>query len=122
MDWDKPLSFFGGKTGYEMAGEAFRCHLSQQNGHHAMSKEGRRDCRNFGLYRSLVGPDVMLDDFLEHTDEALAAFQAAPSSAAASLIPQAPEAIPEPADNPGEVPAARWPAVSYTHLCRPDQR
>ena len=111
MDWDKPLSFFGGKTGYEMAGEAFRCHLSQQNGHHAMSKEGRRDCRNFGLYRSLVGPDVMLDDFLEHTDEALAAFQAAPSSAAASLIPQAPEAIPEPADNPGEVSAARWPVA-----------
>lgn len=108
MDWDKPLSAFGGKTGYELAGEAFRCHVSQQNGHHAMSKEGRRDCRNFGLYRSLVGPDEALDDFLEHTCEALAAPQASASAAAPSSIPPLSQAS-EPAPAPAAPP--KWPSV-----------
>jgi LmbE family N-acetylglucosaminyl deacetylase len=71
MDWDQPLSAFGGKTGYEMAAKGFLCHASQQNGHHEMSKKGRRDCRSFGLYRSLVGEDTQMNDFLEHTPQSL---------------------------------------------------
>ena len=71
LDWDQPLSFFGGKTGYEMAAQGFLCHVSQQNGYHEMSKKGRRDCRSFGLFRSLVGEDTALNDFLENTPEAL---------------------------------------------------
>lgn len=73
MDWDKPLDAFDGKTGYEMAQAAFLCHVSQQNGHHEMSKKGRLDCRKFGLYRSLVGDDVEMDDFFENTPLALSA-------------------------------------------------
>ena len=105
MDWDKPLSAFGGRTGYELASDAFRCHVSQQNGHHAMSKEGRRDCRNFGLYRSLTGPDKALDDFLEHTAGALAVPPASMSAVTFSSTPPVSQAADEPAT------PSKWPKV-----------
>ncbi len=115
MDWDKPLSAFGGRTGYEMAGEAFRCHVSQQNGHHTMSKQGRRDCRNFGLYRSLVGPDVALDDFLEHTAESLqnspaAASTPAPSPTSSQATQPSQESSQALGDSPNSTPS-KWPRI-----------
>ena len=65
MDWHKPLSAFGGKTGLEVAGEAFLCHVSQQE-RWAMQDGGEWDNALFGLWRSTVGPDVVRTDMFEN--------------------------------------------------------
>ncbi len=68
MDWRLPLDAFGGRTSFEMAEEAFRCHRSQQHTDYRVLDSGPCDCRLFGLYRSLVGPDEAGNDFFEHLD------------------------------------------------------
>lgn len=65
MEWDEPLKAFGGKTGYEVATIALDCHASQRI-YYEMSKSGVYDCRQFGLYRSTVGEDVLKNDFFEN--------------------------------------------------------
>ena len=60
MDWDQPLSYFDGKTAFEMAKEGFACHLSQTE-YFSVQQSGSYDCRKFGLYRSTVGPDTAAD-------------------------------------------------------------
>ena len=66
MDWQQPLSFFGGQTGFEVAVAAFRCHTSQQHTDYHVEDDGPCDCSLFGLYRSLVGPDVEHNDLFEN--------------------------------------------------------
>ncbi len=68
LPWDSSLDFFGGRSGLEVAREAFACHISQQNTHYAVNSEGRYDCTRFGLYRSLVGDDTEKNDLFEHLD------------------------------------------------------
>ena len=77
MDWDAPLSSFGGKTGYEMALEMYLKHVSQQ---HAGQKnengvfevftveprESDYSCYRFGLAYSSVGEDVEKNDMFEN--------------------------------------------------------
>lgn len=67
MDWDQPLAAFGGKTGMEMADEALQCHRSQQPVGFDAPYHAPYDCRDFGLYATTVGPDVLKNDFLENT-------------------------------------------------------
>lgn len=69
MDWNQPLSKFGGKTALEVANEAYECHYSQ----HTWYKEVKTtagsvyNCTAFGLYRSTVGDDTAgTNDFMEH--------------------------------------------------------
>ena len=67
MDWDQPLSEFGGKTGMEMAREGYACHVSQVKiGHYRVQDKGKYDNRLFGLYYSSVGPDERRNDLFEH--------------------------------------------------------
>lgn len=66
MDWDTPLSRFDGKTGFEMAKEGFKCHVSQHIYDLAVIRNGRCSCRFFGLYRTTVGVDEDKDDFFEN--------------------------------------------------------
>ena len=66
MDWQQPLEAFGGKTAFQVAEEAFRCHKSQQSTDYRVKDSGPCDCSLFGLYRTLVGPDEAKDDFFEH--------------------------------------------------------
>ena len=66
MDWNLPLSAFGGKTGLEVAREAFACHISQQHTDYRVRDSGSADCSLFGLYWSAVGPDTEKDDFFEN--------------------------------------------------------
>ena len=68
MDWRRPLSAFGGKTSFEVAEEGFRRHISQQKTDYHVEDWGPWDNSLFGLYRSLVGEDVMKDDFFENLD------------------------------------------------------
>lgn len=65
MDVDTPLNAFGGKTAYEMAVAGFAKHASQQKWF-SVEKSGKYDCRKFGLYRTTVGPDSGIGDFLEN--------------------------------------------------------
>jgi len=66
MNWDVPLDRFGGKTGYEVASEAFACHGSQQTGRHLLRHKGKTGCTSFGLYCTKVGKDVYGNDFFEN--------------------------------------------------------
>ncbi len=69
MEWDTPLSAFGGATGFEMAEAGFAQHLSQQ-GYFRVTTTGERweDCRFFGLYHTTVGPDVQKNDMFENIE------------------------------------------------------
>ncbi len=68
MDWQAPLAAFGGRTGFEVSQDAFRCHVSQQTTDYHVEDDGPCDCSLFGLYRSLVGPDTGKRDFFENLD------------------------------------------------------
>ena len=77
---DQPLSAFDGKTGYEVAEDMYRCHVSQQDAGQKNKKTGKfekfrvepRDsdysCYRFGLAFTAVGPDETGNDFLEHVE------------------------------------------------------
>ena len=80
-DWDQPLSAFGGKTGAELAAEAFALHVSQKGmgaGKGDKFEEFKVETTgakkypydHFGLYATEVGPDEAKDDFLEHIGSA----------------------------------------------------
>ena len=70
VSWNEPLSAFGGKTGIEMAQEAFLFHRSQQNGHHVIqdTDQGAYNSKLFGLYYTTLGEDVLKNDFLENIE------------------------------------------------------
>lgn len=65
MDWHQPLSAFGGKTGLQIAEEAFLCHASQQE-RWAVHDGGEWDNALFGLWRTTVGPDTVKTDLFEN--------------------------------------------------------
>ena len=75
MDWDQPLSAFGGRTGFEMAEEAYTHHRSQHK--YEQFKVEPRDSAyssyDFGLARTMVGPDVLGNDFFENLDSRVTA-------------------------------------------------
>ncbi len=66
FDWRVPLERFGGKTAFDVASEAFYCHVSQRHTSYMVEDSGPCDCSLFGLYRSLVGPDEKKNDLFEH--------------------------------------------------------
>lgn len=79
MDWDQPLQAFGGKTGYEVAAEAYTHHISQQNAGQKNAqgvfevfvvepRESDYSCYRFGLVYTAVGADEAKNDFFEHID------------------------------------------------------
>ena len=68
MDWKKPLSAFDGKTGLEVATEAFRKHVTQQ-GHWDVWDGGKWDNSLFGLWHTTVGVDEVGGDMFEHIDK-----------------------------------------------------
>ena len=68
LDWTQPLSTFNGKTGAEIAQEAFDKHISQDRSGYRIYVSGPNDSRYFGLYYSLVGPDEARDDLFEHIE------------------------------------------------------
>ena len=78
MDWDQPLSAFDGKTGYEVAVEAYGWHFSQHEAGQKNAQTGKFEyfqveprtsaysCYRFGLVYTAVGPDVEKNDFFEN--------------------------------------------------------
>ena len=69
MDWSQPLVSFGGKTGFDIAGEAFLYHVSQVKiGHYEFKPVGDYDNTAFGLFYTAVGPDTGKNDFMENIE------------------------------------------------------
>ena len=66
MDWRQPLEAFGGRTALDMAVLGFAQHTSQQVYQLKVKDSGSYSCAEFGLVRSLVGPDVCRSDFFEN--------------------------------------------------------
>lgn len=69
MNWRVPLASFGGRTGFDVACEAFSRHRTQDTGKYLVQDFGKYDNRRFGLYFTAVGPDVMKNDFFENITE-----------------------------------------------------
>ena len=70
-DWDVPLSRFGGKTGYQVAEEAFAFHASQIQRDWHFEIHGKHDNALFGLYFTAVGPDSGIGDMMENIPPAV---------------------------------------------------
>ena len=73
MDWRAPDPLLNGRTPLQAAQDAYALHVTQKNAGSAVigkdfevTDEGEFACNRFGLYRSLVGPDVLKDDFFEN--------------------------------------------------------
>ena len=69
-DWDEPLEAFGGKTGYEVAEEAFQFHASQVKRDWAFEVHGDHDNAAFGLFHTTVGKDSGIGDLMENIPSA----------------------------------------------------
>ena len=67
-EWNVPLEAFGGKTGFEVAREAFAFHRSQVKRNWEFEAGGEHDNTLFGLYFTTVGQDTGTGDFMEHID------------------------------------------------------
>ena len=65
FDVNTPLSSDPmGRTPFQIAVDAFKCHVSQNTGYlyvHQEDDDRQWDCRPFGLYRTLVGLDTTAD-------------------------------------------------------------
>lgn len=61
MDWEIPLESFGGITAKETAALCYSKHKSQHIWGYSVNYGEDWDCRQFGLYRSLVGADTKAD-------------------------------------------------------------
>ena len=94
MDFDTPLSFFNGKTAFEIAQEAYAFHKSQRTYWLDVLKSNRYDCRKYGLYFTTVGEDVEKNDFLENI----------PSECLSNYVAPEPTATPEPTETPEPTP------------------
>lgn len=68
MDWRVPLDAFDGRTAFDMAEAAFKCHTSQQHTAYRVEDFGPYDNAEFGLAYSSVGEDIEKNDFFEHIE------------------------------------------------------
>lgn len=67
MPWDRmAMESAGGKSAYQVACDAYKCHESQQIFKEYSVSLVHYDCRSFGLYWTRVGTDVGRRDFLEN--------------------------------------------------------
>ncbi len=78
MDWDQPLSTFGGKTGFEVAEAGYSWHVSQHDKgqenpetkkfelFRVEPRDSKYSCYRFGLAYTAVGFDTAKNDFFEN--------------------------------------------------------
>lgn len=97
MDWEIPLESFGGISAKEAAQECFEFHKSQTIYPELyVGYQAYYDCRQFGLYRTLVGVDEKAD-FMDHIT---------PLAEITTVPETEPETEPEPATEPVTAPPA----------------
>ena len=122
LDFDHPIAAFGGKTAYEMAFVAYRCHSSQNVRWRETLQKNTYDCRLYSLVSSRVGSDMAKNDLFEHVPpEAYADDIPTPSPAPTAAPTPVPSGTPTPtpdatpvetaAPTPTATPAAAHGAV-----------
>ncbi len=67
MDWERTLDSFGGMTAREAAEYCYGFHKSQHIWSMSVNYGPEWDCRQFGLFRTLVGVDEKAD-FMDHIE------------------------------------------------------
>ena len=101
MDWDVPLTSFGGMTAYEVSRDrGFPCHKSQvadfawyyRGADRAVDVGKYSPCR-YGLYNTTVGEDTGAGDFFQHLEDYRQPPQEAPPPP--ETEPPQPETVPE---------------------------
>ena len=68
LDWRVPLEKLGGKTGLDLAQEAYALHITQRNTEFEVLDSGKYSNALFGLALSSVGPDALLNDLMENIE------------------------------------------------------
>lgn len=78
MDYDSPLDYFNGRTAYEVSKEGYKKHISQaytwftawlngKNNEYTKATQIKKySPLEFGLFRSLVGEDILKNDMFEN--------------------------------------------------------
>jgi len=68
MDWDRPLSAFRGRSGFEMAQEGYLRHQTQQRleQFRPEPRDSAYSSYRFGLAKTAVGPDTRKNDLMEN--------------------------------------------------------
>ncbi len=67
LNWDIPLDHFNGKTGYEVAQEAYQMHITQHKTKFFVhGPHDKYSSYHFSLIYTNVGPDRLKNDFLEN--------------------------------------------------------
>lgn len=66
MNWNIPLQSLGGKTGIEIAQEAYKLHVTQSSTDFVVTDKSETSCAEFGLAYTTVGVDVVGGDFMEN--------------------------------------------------------
>lgn len=101
FDWTVPLQSMNGKTGIQLAEEAYAMHVTQAGSGMSVTETGAEyDNRIFGLARTTVGEDVRKDDFLENIYDP------------ASYVPITPTPSPVPTATPAPAYAALLPQLN----------
>lgn len=70
LDWDKPLANLNGRTGFEVAQQAYTLHASQPQDkqYQVEPRDSEKSSYLFGLAYSAVGEDVEKNDLFENID------------------------------------------------------
>ena len=68
LDWDVPLASQNGRTGFDVAVEAYTLHASQPQGkqYQVEPRDSEKSCYLFGLAHSTVGEDIQKNDLFEN--------------------------------------------------------
>ena len=107
MDFDTPLSAFGGRTAFEVAQEAYAYHPSQRSDWLRVLRSNQYDCRKYGLYFSTVGLDVQKNDFLENIPLSSLSATPVPEPTSTPVPTATPTPTPEPTATPEPTQAPR---------------
>ena len=110
LDCRRSLSAFDGKTALEVAAEAYKKHVSQQQLWFYVSDEGPYSIAQFGLYRTTVGPDTG-SDIMEHLVPYAQQSEVPPEVTESTQAPPATQSEPEPTQpEPTQASAETAPA------------
>ncbi len=101
-----PLEAFDGRTGLEIAQEAYQCHQSQRLWNHLCDNQNECSLEKFGLVFTTVGDDTGINDLFEHVDTAYT-----PDPTEAPTPEPTPEPTPAPTELPTEAPTPEAKAV-----------
>lgn len=115
LDCRQSLSAFGGRTALEVAAEAYKKHVTQQQYWFSVSDEGPYSLADFGLYRTTVGPDTG-NDIMEH----IVPYAEQAKQAALAAEPTQPATVPETAVQPTAAgPSVTGPAPTRADPAQP---